>query len=89
MAIWGADVESLRQLGGKLLDGSQEIAQTKSRLTGQVNTVDWKGPDAEAFIRDWNGEHTTALNRVIQALEEAGQKAKNNATAQESTSQSH
>ena len=89
MAIWGADVQSLRDLGQKLKSGSDEIRETKSRLTSQVNGVDWKGPDADAFIRDWNGEHTAALNKVIQALEEAGQKAKNNANAQESTSNAH
>ena len=89
MAIWGADVQELRELGNKLQQGSQEISRTKSQLTSQVNSVDWKGPDAEAFKNDWSGEHTAALTKVIQALEEAGRKAKANANAQESTSNTH
>ena len=89
MAIWGADVQSLRDLGSKLQRGSEEIQQTKSTLTGLVQNVDWKGPDAEAFKNDWNGEHTAALTKVINALQDAGQKAKNNAQAQESTSNAH
>lgn len=89
MAIWGADVQSLRELGSKLQRGSEEIRNTKSQLTSAVQGVDWKGPDAEAFKNDWNGEHTAALSKVIQALDEAGRKAKANAQAQESTSNAH
>ncbi|MGX9899300.1 WXG100 family type VII secretion target [Arthrobacter sp. SA17] len=89
MAIWGADVQSLRELGSKLQQGSDEIGRTKSMLNNLVQGVDWKGPDADAFKSDWNGEHTAALTKVINALQEAGQKAKNNANAQESTSNAH
>jgi hypothetical protein len=89
MAIWGADIQQLRDLGSKLQKGSDEIQQTKSTLTGLVNNADWKGPDADAFKSEWNGEHTASLSKVIQALQQAGTKAKNNANAQESTSQAH
>jgi len=89
MAIWGADVQSLRDLGTKLQQGSEEIGRTKSQLTNLVQGVDWKGPDADAFRNDWNGEYTAALTKVINALQEAGRKAKANAQAQESTSNAH
>ncbi|QDY89757.1 hypothetical protein E7Y32_05630 [Arthrobacter sp. UKPF54-2] len=86
MAIWGADVAQLKTLGSKLQAGSQEIANQKSLLTKVLAGTDWKGPDAEKFRNEWNGEHTAALTRVSQALQQAGQQATRNAADQESAS---
>jgi hypothetical protein len=87
MAIWGADVEQLRTLGSKLQHGANEIDQQRSNLTSLLNQTDWKGPDADRFKEQWNGEHTTMLNKVAEALKEAGQKAKRNAEEQSNASQ--
>ena len=86
MAIWGADVTQLKTLGTKLQAGSQEIANQKSLLTKVLAGTDWKGPDAEKFRNEWNGEHVAALTRVSQALQQAGQQATRNAADQESAS---
>ena len=86
MAIWGADVAQLKTLGTKLQAGSQEIANQKSLLTKVLAGTDWKGPDAEKFRNEWNGEHVAALTRVSQALQQAGQQATRNAADQESAS---
>ena len=86
MAIWGADVTQLKTLGTKLQAGSQEIANQKSLLTKVLAGTDWKGPDAEKFRNEWNGEHVAALTRVSQALQQAGQQASRNAADQESAS---
>ena len=86
MAIWGADVAQLKTLGTKLQAGSQEIANQKSLLTKVLAGTDWKGPDAEKFRNEWNGEHVAALTRVSQALQQASQQATRNAADQESAS---
>ncbi|MET4096062.1 hypothetical protein [Arthrobacter sp. UYCu712] len=86
MAIWGADIAQLKNLGTKLQAGSSEIDKQKSTLTKVLESTDWKGPDADKFRSEWNGQHATALARVSQALQEAGKQACRNATEQESAS---
>ena len=86
MAIWGADVEQLRTLGTKLQSGASEIEQQRTNLTRVLESTTWEGPDAQNFRSEWSGSHTSALNQVIQALKEAGQKATKNANEQDQAS---
>ncbi|MGX1163251.1 type VII secretion system (Wss) protein ESAT-6 [Arthrobacter sp. SLBN-100] len=86
MAIWGADVDQLRQLGSKLQAGATEIESQRNSLTNALTSTDWKGPDADRFRDQWTGEHTSMLNKVAEALRDAGQKARKNAEEQSSAS---
>jgi hypothetical protein len=86
MAIWGADIAQLKTLGTKLQAGSSEIDKQKSLLTKVLEGTDWKGPDADKFRSEWNGQHVAALAKVSQALQEAGKQASRNATELESAS---
>ncbi|GAA3201602.1 WXG100 family type VII secretion target [Microbacterium terregens] len=88
MAVWGLDVQQVRQLSQQLNAKASDIQQVLSQLTSQLNSTQWTGPDAEQFRSDWSGQHTAALKQVIAALQEAAQKASANASAQESTSSS-
>ena len=75
MAIWGADIAQLKNLGTKLQAGSTEIEKQKSLLTKVLEGTDWKGPDADKFRSEWHGQHAAALAKVAQALDEAGKQA--------------
>jgi hypothetical protein len=86
MAIWGADVAQLRNLGNKLQAGAAEIENQKSMLQRVLSDTTWEGPDANAFRSEWNGAHTTSLTKVAEALKEAGQKAGRNADEQDNAS---
>lgn len=86
MAIWGADVQQLRDLGGKLQAGASEIETQKGNLDKLLKQTDWKGPDAERFRGEWDSNHMTQLSKVADALKEAGQKAKKNADQQDQAS---
>jgi hypothetical protein len=87
MAIWGADVEQLRTLGSSLQHGASEIESQRANLTTLLNNTERRGPDADQFKDKWNGEHTTTLNKVAEALKDAGNKAKRNAEEQSNASQ--
>ncbi|MGW9413956.1 WXG100 family type VII secretion target [Arthrobacter cupressi] len=87
MAIWGADVQQLKTLGSKLSAGSNEIEQQRNTLNKVLHGTDWKGPDADKFRNEWQSQHMTALQKVAQALDEAGKKATKNANEQEQASQ--
>ncbi|HET7781072.1 MULTISPECIES: WXG100 family type VII secretion target [Micrococcaceae] len=86
MAMWGADVQQLRQLGSKLQEGASQIETQKSNLTSLLNSTDWKGPDADKFREEWSGTHTTQLTKVAEALKEASTRAKRNADQQDQAS---
>lgn len=86
MAIWGADIAQLKTLGTKLQAGSSEIDKQKSLLTKVLAGTEWRGPDADKFRSEWNGQHVAALAKVSQALQEASRLAGRNATEQESAS---
>lgn len=86
MAIWGADIAQLKTLGSKLQAGSHEIENQRNTLNKVLAATDWKGPDADKFRNEWQGQHMTALNKVAQALEEAGKRATKNAAEQEQAS---
>ncbi|MET1089368.1 MAG: hypothetical protein ABWY04_19975 [Arthrobacter sp.] len=87
MAIWGADVDQLRQLGNKLKSGASEIEAQRSTLTKALDSVNWLGPDADKFKGEWQSTHATLLTKVAEALREAGTKATQNAEQQTQASQ--
>ncbi|MDY7540848.1 WXG100 family type VII secretion target [Cryobacterium sp. 10I1] len=86
MAVWGLDVEQVRQLSGQLSQKAGDIESVLSTLTNTLGNTQWTGPDSESFRSDWSGQHTTALRQVIEALKNASQKAQANAQAQEEVS---
>ena len=88
MAVWGLDVQQVRQLSSQLNQKAADIDSVLSTLTSALNSTQWEGPDANQFRSDWSGQHTSALRQVAQALRDAGQKASQNAAAQEQTSNS-
>jgi uncharacterized protein YukE len=87
MAVWGLDVEQVRQLSSRLSSEAQSIQQILSTLTSQLGNTQWMGPDADRFRQDWSGSHTAALKSVIQGLQDASQRAAQNASAQEQVAQ--
>jgi hypothetical protein len=86
MAMWGADVQQLRDLGKQLQSGATEIETQKRNLNKLLHTTDWKGPDADKFRGEWDSNHMTQLAKVADALKEAGQKAGKNADQQDQAS---
>ncbi|WP_084127348.1 WXG100 family type VII secretion target [Demequina sp. NBRC 110054] len=86
MAVWGLDVQQVRQLSTQLNAKASDIESILSQLTTALNNTQWTGPDADSFRSDWTGQHTSSLKQVINALQEAGRKAQANAAAQENVS---
>lgn len=86
MAVWGLDVQQVRQLSSQLSQKAGDIESVLSTLTSTLGNTEWTGPDAQAFRNDWSGQHTAALKQVVNALRDASQKAQGNAQAQENAS---
>ncbi len=86
MAVWGLDVQQVRQLSTQLNQKAADIDSILSTLTNALNSTQWEGPDANQFRNEWSGQHTTSLRHVAGALRDAASRASQNATAQEQTS---
>lgn len=86
MALFGQDVDQVRQLATQLNAKASDIESVISQLTSAVTSVQWMGPDAERFKSDWQGQHVPKLREVVGALQRASQDASRNATEQQQAS---
>lgn len=86
MALYGQDIEQVKQLAAQLNSKASDIQNVISQLTSAVNSVEWRGPDAERFKSDWQGQHVPQLKQIVSALQTASQKASKNAAEQQQAS---
>ena len=86
-AFTGMDVSGVRQLAQQMNSSAQQIRQLMQQLTAQLNNTQWVGQDQQRFSNDWSSSHCQQLTQVAASLEEASQRANQNAQEQESTSQ--
>jgi uncharacterized protein YukE len=86
MAQLGADVDALEATGSKMIDAAGQIQQLMGALSGQISGTWWLGSDADRFRGDWDSTHRPNLDRVVAALNEAGNAAKQQAAQQRQTS---
>jgi uncharacterized protein YukE len=82
----GMDIGEVRTLSTQLRSSADEIQNIINKITHQLSSVQWVGPDASRFRDDWHGTHTQQLNTVKNALEQASQQARSNADQQEQAS---
>lgn len=84
----GMDIGGVRTLAQQLTTKANEIQQIMQSLTSSLQNTQWVGPDQTRFLGDWQSTHVTALNNVVNGLNDASQKATQNATEQENASNS-
>lgn len=82
MAVFGADVEQLEQLGRKFDEESQQLKQAISVVANQLGQTWWQGPDADKFRQEWDSTHKAALARLAEGLQQAAQQVKKQAGEQ-------
>ena len=82
----GMNVEQVRQLGNTLQSKAEEVRSLVGQIDGQLNGTTWEGPDAQRFKGSEWPEHKNRLMQAAEVLQNFGQSALNNASAQESTS---
>ncbi len=82
----GMDIPAVQQLSQQLTTKASEIQQIMQTLTSSLQNTQWVGNDREQFVSQWEGTHVTALNNIINGLNEASQKASKNAQEQEAAS---
>ena len=87
MALYGADVESLRQLAQTFNNKSQVLDNDVNlALKALVSATDWQGSDGDKFKDDWDSVLAPQLRNAAQALAHASWVLNRNAAEQEQAS---
>lgn len=86
MAVYGMDIEQVRQLANQLGQKAEQIDQIVREVTSTLGGTDWTGPDADQFRNDWQGTLSTQLRNVAQTLRDTQTRASQNAAQQEQAS---
>ena len=71
--IYGANPEQLEQLGNTLKRQIESINSVISTVSSALGGTTWTGPARERFESDWNGSFHSALTRLNEAFDAAGQ----------------
>ena len=74
MTMFGANPEQLTALGRNLQRQIDSINGVLSTVTSALAGTTWVGPARDQFEQDWNSTFRTALTRLNQAFEAAGQR---------------
>lgn len=82
----GMDVSGVRQLSQQMTQSASQIRQLMGTLTSQLGGTQWVGPDRTRFESDWTSTYVQQLTQVANALDDAAQRATQNANEQESAS---
>ena len=82
----GADLEEMNGMSIRLWGSAREIDELMTQLTKVIDSVWWKGADADHFRADWL-THVTALQRLTEGFREAGDHIKTQAQDQRRVSQ--
>jgi uncharacterized protein YukE len=86
MAFEGMDIDAVRILASSMDGSAEQITTLMQRLTQQLQSTDWRGPDRERFLSNWQGQHVPQLNNVVNGLRDASTCARRNAEEQEQVS---
>ncbi|WP_125776453.1 C2 family cysteine protease [Antribacter gilvus] len=81
--FWGADVQQLRELGRRLGSWGEDLQGVPRSVDPAVASAPWKGPNREAFVAEWRGQHRPAIAAAGAALADMATRLAANAEAQE------
>ncbi|MDP2289917.1 MAG: WXG100 family type VII secretion target [Actinomycetota bacterium] len=72
MSMYGANPEQLAALGRSLKQQITSIEQVMSTVSSSLAGTAWTGPARDQFENEWNTSFRTALGKLNQAFDAAG-----------------
>lgn len=82
----GMDIGAVKALAKELKSSSGEINGIIKKLNSKLESAQWVGNDQKKFVNDWKGNQVPALKKVVAVLEQASNRADQNAREQEQAS---
>ena len=68
------------------LASGRSLSPFQQQISSQVNSVWWKGPDADRFRNEWEGQFSAQLKKIAEALRQTGTIVRKQAQQQRQTS---
>ena len=88
MAFKGMNPEEGREVATGITEAGQQILDAIEQVTGQVNGVNWIGPDYDAYQQDWNSFVSSQVSSLVDAFQAKSDELNQHAEQQEVTSNS-
>ncbi|WP_114855635.1 WXG100 family type VII secretion target [Brachybacterium sp. YJGR34] len=86
MAFKGMNPEQGREVASAIGEAGQQILEVIDQASSLVNSVEWVGPDYDAYREDWNGFVGGPVNSLIEVLQTKSDQLNQHAEEQDSTS---
>lgn len=86
MAFKGMNPDQGREVATGINDAAGQILDAIDAVTNVVNSVEWVGPDYDAYRDDWNGFVSGAVNQLVEGMKTKADELNQHAEEQDSTS---
>ena len=82
----GMNPAEVRDLARLLEQKASDVDAARTECTAKIQSVEWRGQDADKFRNEWESQHAPNLQRASEQMKQAAQAANRNADEQEQTS---
>lgn len=86
MAFKGMSPDEGREVASAINDAGQQILDAIDSATSTVNSVEWVGPDYDAYQEDWNTFISGPVNGLIEGFQKRADQLNTHADEQDDTS---
>lgn len=86
MAFKGMDPAEGAEIAQAVGQTSEQVLEAIGDVTNLVNSVEWVGPDYEAYREDWNAFLSGPVDQLVNGLQTKGNELSQHAEEQTQTS---
>ena len=86
MAFKGMNPDEGRDVAMEILRASEQVVEKIDGVTNIVNSVEWVGPDYDAYSEEWNAFVNGPVNNLVEAFSTKGDELTQHAEEQDTTS---
>lgn len=86
MAFKGMNPEEGREVAQEIIRTGDQVVEKADAVTRLVQSVEWVGPDYDAFSEAWNAFVNGPVNNLVEALKTKGDELNQHADEQDTTS---
>lgn len=88
MAFKGMNPDEGREVGSTVIQAGERVVEIVETVTSVVNSVEWVGPDYDAYQEEWNAFLSGPVAGLQDAYKAKGDELTTHADEQDTTSNS-
>jgi len=81
----GMNIEQVKGVAKEVKREAAELQSKVNNIGNKITNAEWKGPDKEKFVAEWN-THKTQVTKCVEMLNKTASDMERNAREQETTS---